>query len=562
MEEGPTVPGQSRLLLGRLGSPSDVVAAKTVSRGTGLAFVVECTEYLRTRGGSVMRTVARVLAVLALAAAGIGLSAAPVSAAQINVTTTDDELNADGDCSLREALVAASTNTATDACPAGSGVDVDVVSIPAGAYTLTIAPDGTPDDGEDGDFDLFGDLNIKGAGARRTIIDADHIDRVFQILATSTVRISDVTIRNGETADVNGAGAVRNIASNLTLRRVTIANSHATAGNAGAISNGNATSLLTIIDSTLKGNSTVNGGGAIWNANGATANLRNVTLSGNSADESGGGVENQPASTMTIVSSTISGNTADADDNGGGAGGGIADTGGALSLRNTIVAGNDDPVPASDPDCFGNVASMGYNLIGNVSANCLFAVAATDQTNSAPKLKALANNGGPTNTHALKAGSPARNQIPKGSAPNKDQRGAPRVGKADIGAYEFVKCRGVVVNRVGTSGPDVLRGTVGRDGFLGLRGADTVRAKGGNDAACGGKGYDGLIGGPGNDRLDGDQGNDILNGAGGKDILVGDAGNDQLFGGPANDKLNGGAGRDFCRQNRGVGPVLNCEVPR
>ena len=39
----------------------------------------------------------------------------------IAVTTTDDELNADGDCSLREAVVAANTDAAVDACPAGSG---------------------------------------------------------------------------------------------------------------------------------------------------------------------------------------------------------------------------------------------------------------------------------------------------------------------------------------------------------------------------------------------------------------------------------------------------------
>jgi CSLREA domain-containing protein len=55
----------------------------------------------------------------------------------IPVNTTTDELNNDGDCSLREAVQAASTDTAADACPAGNGWDT--ISIPAGTYQLTLA---------------------------------------------------------------------------------------------------------------------------------------------------------------------------------------------------------------------------------------------------------------------------------------------------------------------------------------------------------------------------------------------------------------------------------------
>jgi CSLREA domain-containing protein len=44
-------------------------------------------------------------------------------AAVINVDTTEDELNNDGDCSLREAVVAANTDSAVDTCTAGSGQD-------------------------------------------------------------------------------------------------------------------------------------------------------------------------------------------------------------------------------------------------------------------------------------------------------------------------------------------------------------------------------------------------------------------------------------------------------
>lgn len=48
-----------------------------------------------------------------------------VSATTITVTTTDNELNGDGDCSLRQAQ-AANADTGIDACPAGSGADTTV----------------------------------------------------------------------------------------------------------------------------------------------------------------------------------------------------------------------------------------------------------------------------------------------------------------------------------------------------------------------------------------------------------------------------------------------------
>ena len=57
----------------------------------------------------------------------------PAQATNITVTTTSDELNGDGDCSLREAIVAANTNAAVDACPAGTGADT--ITLPAGTFT-------------------------------------------------------------------------------------------------------------------------------------------------------------------------------------------------------------------------------------------------------------------------------------------------------------------------------------------------------------------------------------------------------------------------------------------
>src|SRR5688500_4402324 len=86
-----------------------------------------------------------VLQLLFVAALGAGLLFAvihtPVArAATIDVNTTTDEINADGDCSLREAIRAANLDQVVDACAAGSGADT--LRLPAGIYALTIAGTG------------------------------------------------------------------------------------------------------------------------------------------------------------------------------------------------------------------------------------------------------------------------------------------------------------------------------------------------------------------------------------------------------------------------------------
>ena len=101
-----------------------------------------------------------------------GLVAPPAArAATIDVTTQVDELNEDGDCSLREAIVAANTNTAVDGCTAGDSGVVDVINVPADIYNLTIeGPD--EDQAVTGDLDVTEGVRIQGAGRNATIIDA------------------------------------------------------------------------------------------------------------------------------------------------------------------------------------------------------------------------------------------------------------------------------------------------------------------------------------------------------------------------------------------------------
>src|SRR4026208_757418 len=107
-----------------------------------------------------MKTTIKILRILILMLALMLPQAGTVHAASLTVTTTDDELNADGDCSLREATRAANLDAPVDKC-AGRHHS-DTINIPAGTYTLALA--GTDEeDGLTGDLDITANLTLKGA---------------------------------------------------------------------------------------------------------------------------------------------------------------------------------------------------------------------------------------------------------------------------------------------------------------------------------------------------------------------------------------------------------------
>ena len=263
-----------------------------------------------------------------------------------------------------------------------------------------------------------------------------------------------------------------------------------------------------------------NGGGIF--SNGASLTIENTTISGNRSSLFGGGIDAAGA-TASLRNVTISRNTADYDGGPDGNGGGIIRAVGTLTLANTIVAGNaDGSAGAETPDCSGGtgtISSAGNNLIGDLTG-CAFSAQSTDITNKDARLGGLANNGGPTLTHSLLAGSPA---IGKASAasPAVDQRGLPRVGAPDIGSYERTLCRGIPVNRFGSGSKDKLIGTGKADGILGLGGNDVLRGLAGGDGLCGGGGNDRLFGGKGKDRLAGQAGRDRCSGGKGRDRASG-----------------------------------------
>ena len=180
-------------------------------------------------------------------------------------------------------------------------------------------------------------------------------------------------------------------------------------------------------------------GGAIYNFGavdpGAVMTISNSTFSGNTADFYGGAIYNENTSgTTTVINSTINGNT---DNYFLPNGGGIANRVGTFNLSNSLVANN------VQNDCYGVVNDGGHNLVEDGS--CV-TVGSNGNISGDPMLGPLADNGGPTQTHALLAGSPALdagdNAICAADPVNNlDQRGLarPQGAVCDIGAFEQEK---------------------------------------------------------------------------------------------------------------------------
>ncbi len=287
---------------------------------------------------------------------------------------------------------------------------------------------------------------------------------VYSTTVTSVTdcRVADNTV-NTKVGNVlvRGLGAGLYLSGSVTtIDRCTIASNAPVAPSGSTLADGGGIysegGTLTVQNSTVSGNRVGYGTGGGVRVIDGRVTLTNTTVSGNQAVNGGGlaflatGSAAQ-APDWRVQNSTVTANTVVAIQPGAVSSGvGVYVEGGSKpKLGSTIVAGNRFDaavVTGVGPDAAGDFTSLGHNLVGSPAGLTGFAngvngdVVGTAAAPADPRLGPLADNGGPTFTHALLAGSQA---IDAGSNPAGlawDQRGAgfARVigTAADIGAFE------------------------------------------------------------------------------------------------------------------------------
>ena len=410
---------------------------------------------------------------LAGAALLLALGQGVGAAATITVTTTNPNIAADGQCSLIEAIVNANNDAATfPDCPAGSGADTIV--LPANANLTLSAVFGNTYGHPVGLPLITSRITIEGNGA--TIARQGNAPAFGLIFVKGNSFGSpggtpgDLTLRSLTLAGGSSFGGLWSTGT-LTINDSTIS------GNTGTGISNSPGGTLTIVNSTISGNT----GRGIFNSY-ANLTIQSTTISANQA----GGVYNL-AGSVTITNSTISGNAAN---DGGGISNfagcyysfrGVPCYDGTLTLNNSLIAGN-QATAAPEIDNTSIVNANNFNLFGtNGNAGVTgFTPGPTDIVPSVPLaqiLGPLKNNGGPTQTLALVAGSPAIDagnpngcQDNSGALLQTDQRGFSRnvdgnndgAATCDIGAVEFGAGSATPIDFDGDGRSDI---TVYRDGI-------------------------------------------------------------------------------------------------
>ena len=396
-----------------------------------------------------------------------------VPSALIFVTIQTDTVNStDGECSLREAVIAANTNAVSgsvgDECDAGSGIIADTIIVPVGTYYLTRV--GAAESyAATGDLDIREPVNIYGVGKDLVIIQQETTDRIFHVpagMGSITFRLADVTLTGGYPHETDGGGgAIKTESGRLEVEDVIFRGNRAS-GSWGAYGGAiEAASELEVLNclfemniaderggavyinagvtgATIKKSLFLNNlavtGGAIENNGGVT--IENATLSNNLAVVSGGGAINNSGG-MTVRFSTLVGNQSYASVGTGQAGALYNGSAANVAVHSSILAGNSATDSAYD-NC--NAGGTWLTSESNLEDDDTCPLGLSNTYNTDPMLGPLGDWGGPTRVHPLLYGSPAIDVAFSAGCPDQDQRSVDRpfdgnyngVASCDIGAFE------------------------------------------------------------------------------------------------------------------------------
>ena len=380
--------------------------------------------------------------VLALAAA---ICPSSLQADLIVVSSNDDLLARGPACTLRDAIEAANSDSATGGCDAGNGDDR--IEFAVGGSTIGLTAD----------LPLITEsLEIVGPGRSELEVTGNGNYKVFEIdNNVPRFELSGLTIAGGATATNGGCldsralellvedvrfvqcsadvwgGVFVGGGGSATIRRVGFAEGDAPFG--GGLYTAN---VEVELSDCLFFDNTADEGGAVAVGGAANFSMKRCTLTDNSAGTGSAILVYFSNAAASVSHATISANHSTGADLA--RGGAVERTAGELTIFNSIIAGNfDDSVARDRPDVndtagIGTWTSNGFNLIGsNEGASTVFSSgqpnANGDLVGTAlapidPVLADLAQNGGPTRTMRVKDGSPL---IDAGSCPGEltDQRG-------------------------------------------------------------------------------------------------------------------------------------------
>ncbi|MEO5627181.1 MAG: choice-of-anchor Q domain-containing protein [Dokdonella sp.] len=373
------------------------------------------------------------------------LANSPAWAAIIGVTTTQDQFGEDlAHCGLREAIQAANTNATFGGCIAGS-LTADSIVLMNGTYALS-RTGGSEDGNATGDLDITSNMNIGPVSvlSDSVVISAGRDDRVFDISNHADVGLFDMTIADGNAAGVSagqrvGGGIRLADSSLLTLTDVVVRGNSGFSGGGIYILGGSGATLIrsALIDNVASGQ---DGGGIALGSTGSFLTMSTTTISGNRAGRDGGGILAYGSGTLTLNNMTIVNNEAVSPIRGGG---GIDIDGGATAdIFNSIIA-NNRTGDLAHIDCAGAPQILQHTLLSHSSGCTLPAATSGSLLDVDPLLTELGQFGGHTPAHHPRSTSPAINAAstaPAGSSGScvaQDQRGKGWQGICDMGAVQW-----------------------------------------------------------------------------------------------------------------------------
>lgn len=313
------------------------------------------------------------------ALATMALAPALAGAATIEVTTTDDELSSDGDCSLREAVQSANGNTSVDECSKGQGAKRDTIELAAETYVLTV-PSTNEGLNANGDLDYTGGgaLTIAGVNRDETYLVAGAGDRVIEAAGdASALRLErlgvdseNVSALVGELEDVGGGVKVR--AGSLTLKGIDVLDGTAHSGG-GVYFSKNAP--LRITGTFFLDNEAANGGG-LYARGSAAGSIRRSGFAYNKAltmGVGGGGLLTSMDS-MRMSDTVIFDNDLVNSGGGGAAGAGVYAPAGGLVVRRSVISLNEATGIAGG----GGIAAFGADAPNKIVNSTFYDNSAAD----------------------------------------------------------------------------------------------------------------------------------------------------------------------------------------